>query len=84
MAGSATESAVKSLATTRTATPMANMPRIVGLLRRSSVTAIRIPLFVPARVSHKEDDNAISNVTGSRTMSRLVQFTKKPGPATEA
>ena len=51
--GSATESAVKSLATTRTATPMAIMPRIVALLRRSSVTAIRQPLSVPAEFRTK-------------------------------
>lgn len=43
IAGSATESAVKSFATTRTATPMAIMPSIAALSRRSFVAVICSP-----------------------------------------
>src|SRR5580700_1218670 len=58
--GSATESAVKSLATTRTATPMAIMPRIVDLLRRASI-ADMVPLCsCPAAVSHKGQKKTIA------------------------
>src|SRR6201999_2217656 len=59
-------SAVKSLATTRTATPMAIMPRRVALLRAwfvdaggcEVVAAIQVPLFVPGRASHKSSSGA--------------------------